>query len=187
MRSPLKFALIAGLLIFAGATVVLYQKNHQTNQTLAAVQAEDEETRGRYAEAIGSIAAIQDSLPIECWILLAANVFYSFAYDTVYAMVDREDDRRIGVRSSAIALGDRDVAAVMASYAAMLATLAGVGWYLSLGWPFYAGLALAGAWAAFQYPLIRGRTREGCWRAFVHSNWIGAAVLAGVVLESRLA
>jgi len=127
-------------------------------------------------------AAIQERLPIECWWLLAANIFYSFAYDTEYAMVDREDDAKIGIRTSALTLGHRDVAAVMASYAAMLAILAFLGTRLSVSWPYFAGLAIAGAMMAYHWFLIRSRTPEGCLAAFRHNNWVGAAVFAGVVL-----
>lgn len=126
-------------------------------------------------------AALRGGLPWECWALLAANVCYSFAYDTEYAMVDREDDRRIGIRTSAITLGRWDVAGVMAAYAGMLAILAGVGAGLRLGWPFYAGLSVAAALMLYHYRLIRDRTREGCFRAFRHNNWVGAAIFAGVV------
>lgn len=126
-------------------------------------------------------AALRGGLPWECWALLAANVCYSFAYDTEYAMVDRDDDRRIGIRTSAITLGRWDVAGVMAAYAGMLAILAGVGVGLRLGWPFYAGLSVAAALMLYHYRLIRDRTREGCFRAFRHNNWVGAAIFAGVV------
>jgi len=126
-------------------------------------------------------AALRDGLPWECWALLAANVCYSFAYDTEYAMVDRDDDRRIGIRSSAITLGRWDVAGVMAAYAGMLAILAGIGAGLRLAWPFYVGLAAAAALMLYHHRLIRNRTREGCFRAFRHNNWVGAAIFAGLV------
>src|SRR5262245_51235470 len=125
-------------------------------------------------------AAVWRSLPLECWLLLAANVFYSFAYDTEYAMVDRDDDARLSIGSSALLLGRWDVAAVMASYGGLLALLAAVGLRLSLPWPFYAGLAGAAAIAGYHWTLIRGRSREGCFRAFRHNNWLGAAVFAGI-------
>jgi 4-hydroxybenzoate polyprenyltransferase len=128
-------------------------------------------------------AAIQERLPLECWLLLAANVFYSFAYDTEYAMVDRDDDAKLGLRTSAITLGRWDVAAVMLSYAAMLALLAFVGVRASLGWPYFAGLALAGTMMLYHWRLIRGRGREGCFKAFLHNNWVGAAIFAGIVLS----
>ena len=131
-------------------------------------------------------AAIQNRLPLDCWLLLAANVFYSFAYDTEYAMVDRDDDARLGVRSSALTLGRWDVAAVMAAYGAMLAILLAVGALLQLSWWYYAGLAAAAAMAGYHWRLIRGRSREGCWRAFMHSNWIGAAVFLGIILSFPL-
>jgi len=131
-------------------------------------------------------AAIQSSLPAECWLLLAANVFYSFAYDTEYAMVDRNDDARIGIRTSALTLGRYDVAAVMASYGALLALLAAVGARLGLRWPFHAGLAVAAALMAYHYFLIRDRSREGCFKAFRENNWVGAAIFAGIVLSYPL-
>jgi 4-hydroxybenzoate polyprenyltransferase len=127
-------------------------------------------------------AAIEDRLPAECWLLLAANVFYSFAYDTEYAMVDREDDAKIGIRTSALTLGRYDVSAVMASYGALLALLAVVGARLGLHWPFYVGLAVAASLMAYHYFLIRDRSREGCFKAFRDNNWIGAAIFAGIVL-----
>ena len=131
-------------------------------------------------------AAVHRSLPLECWMLLAANVFYSFAYDTEYAMVDRDDDAKIGIRTSALTLGRWDVAAVMASYAAMLLLLIGVGARLRLGWPFYAGIAAAGAMMVYHWTLIRGRGREGCFKAFMNNNWVGGAVFAGIVCSLPL-
>src|SRR5687768_12420805 len=88
-------------------------------------------------------AAVQGRLPLECWLLLAANVCYSFAYDTEYAMVDRDDDAKLGIRTSALTLGRWDVPAVMGSYALMLLLLVIVGARMHLGWPFYLGLAAA--------------------------------------------
>jgi 4-hydroxybenzoate polyprenyltransferase len=131
-------------------------------------------------------AAVQRHLPLECWLLLAANVFYAFAYDTEYAMVDRDDDAKIGIRTSALTLGRWDVAAVMASYAAMLVLLAMVGVRMRLGWPFYTGLAAAGVMMVYHWTLIRGRSRDGCFKAFMHNNWVGGAVFAGIVLALPL-
>ena len=125
-------------------------------------------------------AAIQERLPLECWVLFAANLFYSFAYDTEYAMVDRDDDARIGIRTSALTLGHWDVAAVMASYGAMLAILVFLGLMISLGWPYYAGLGIAAAMMLYHWRLIRDRSREGAFKAFMHNNWVGAAVFAGI-------
>jgi len=131
-------------------------------------------------------AAIQDRLPAECWLLLAANVFYAFAYDTEYAMVDRDDDAKIGIRTSALTLGRWDVAGVMASYALMLVLLAVTGMARGLAWPYYAGLALAGAMMIYHWRLIRDRSREGCFRAFRHNNWVGGAIFAGIVAAFAL-
>lgn len=130
-----------------------------------------------------AFAAIRNGLPWECWILFAAAVCYGFAYDTEYAMVDRDDDVKIGIRTSAITLGRWDVAAVMASYVLMLALLAWIGIALRMKWPYYAGLAAAAGMMLYHYTLIRGRSREGCFRAFRHNNWVGLAVFAGIVLS----
>ena len=126
-------------------------------------------------------AAIQEALPLECALLLAANVFYAFAYDTEYAMVDRDDDARLGIRTSALTLGRWDVAGVMVSYASMLALLAGAGVMHAMAWPYYAGLAAAGAMMLYHWRLIRSRSRDGCFKAFRHNNWVGAAIFAGIV------
>jgi 4-hydroxybenzoate polyprenyltransferase len=125
-------------------------------------------------------AAIQERLPLECWVLFAANLFYSFAYDTEYAMVDRDDDARIGIHTSALTLGRWDVAAVMASYALMLGLLIVVGFMHRLGWAYYAGLAAAGAMMIYHWSLIRERSREGAFHAFMHNNWVGAAIFVGI-------
>ncbi len=133
-----------------------------------------------------AFAAIRNGLPWECWALFAANACYAFAYDTVYAMVDRDDDIKIGIHSSAIALGRYDVAAVMGSYAGMIAILAALGIAISLAWPYYAGLTVAAGLMLHQHALIRGRLREDCFRAFRHSNWIGFSVFGGVALAYLL-
>jgi len=131
-------------------------------------------------------AAIRDELPLECWALLAANVCYSFAYDTEYAMVDRADDAKLGMRTSALTLGAYDVAAVMLSYALMLTLLAGVGIALRMPLPYYLGLAAAWSMMIYHYFLIRGRTRKGCFRAFRHNNWVGVAIFLGIVFSYPL-
>ncbi len=128
-------------------------------------------------------AAIQDALPLECWLLLGANVFYAFAYDTEYAMVDRDDDARLGIRTAALTLGRWDVSAIMASYAGMLALLAAVGVLRGLEWIFFAGLAAAAAMMAWHWRLIRTRSREGCFKAFRHNSWVGATIFSGIVLS----
>jgi 4-hydroxybenzoate polyprenyltransferase len=128
-------------------------------------------------------AALIQRLPLDCWLLLAANICYSFAYDTEYAMVDRDDDARLGIHSSALALGRWDVAGVMASYGLMLALLLAVGVITFRGWPYYAGLAAAAGMMVHHWRLIRDRSREGCFKAFRHNNWVGAAIFAGLALS----
>jgi 4-hydroxybenzoate polyprenyltransferase len=132
-------------------------------------------------------AAIQERLPAECWLLLATNIGYAFAYDTEYAMVDRDDDAKLGIRTSALTLGNWDVAAVMASYALMLALLATLGALRALAWPYYAGLGAAAVMIVYHWRLIRTRSREGCFKAFRHNNWVGAAIFAGIVANFALA
>ena len=133
-----------------------------------------------------AFAAQVDELPATAWWLLAANVLWAVAYDTEYAMVDRDDDLQIGIRTSAIAFGRYDVAATMACYGGMLAILAWVGVYEKLAWPYYAGLAIAAVLMGYHYTLIRGRTREGCFKAFLHNNWVGAAIFAGIAAAYAL-
>jgi 4-hydroxybenzoate polyprenyltransferase len=133
-----------------------------------------------------AFAAQTNELPLTAWALLAANVCWAIAYDTEYAMVDRDDDVKIGIRTSAILFGRYDVAAVMGAYAATLAILVWVGMYERLGLAYYAGLAVAGAMMAWHYTLIRDRRREGCFRAFLHNNWVGAAIFAGIAASYAL-
>jgi 4-hydroxybenzoate polyprenyltransferase len=127
-------------------------------------------------------AAQLGSLPAVAWVLLLANIFWTIAYDTEYAMVDREDDRKIGIRTSAILFGGFDTAAVMLCHLTFLALLAGIGWHLRLAWPYYIGLAGAAALMAYQYVLIRGREPQRCFRAFLNNNWVGGVVFAGIAL-----
>jgi len=130
-----------------------------------------------------AFAAVQDQVPPLAWIMLAANVFWSVAYDTEYAMVDRDDDVKIGIKSSAIILGRFDVAAVMTCHAIFLAILIVTGWRLHLGILYYVGLALAAGFMVHQYQLIRERDRERCFAAFLNNNWVGAAIFAGIALD----
>ncbi len=125
-------------------------------------------------------AAVQGTLPPTAGWMLAANVFWALAYDTEYAMVDRDDDLKIGIRTAAITFGRFDVAMVMLCYAMTLALLAQVGRIEQLGAPYYMGLAGAGAIAIWHYTMIRDRSRAGCFRAFNHNNWFGAVVFLGI-------
>ena len=129
-----------------------------------------------------AFAAVRGELPPSCWIMLAANITWAIAYDTEYAMVDRDDDLKIGIKTSAITFGHYDVAAVMLCYGLTLALLAWVAVLEGL-WPWMAvGLVPAAAVAAYHFTLIRDRGRDGCFKAFNHNTWFGAAVFVGVFL-----
>ena len=130
-----------------------------------------------------AFAAIQFSVPAEAWVLLLANVFWAIAYDTEYAMVDRPDDLKIGLKTSAITFGRFDVAAVMVCYALFLALMAWVGMELGRGVFYVLGLLVAAVIMAYHFVLIRGRDRDRCFRAFLHNNWVGLAVFVGLVLD----
>ena len=132
-----------------------------------------------FAAATGEVGAL-------AWALLVANVFWALAYDTEYAMVDRDDDLKIGLRTAAITFGRHDVLAVMLCYAATLGILAGIGHQLHYGTAYYLGLLVAAGLAVYHYSLIRDRAREGCFKAFRHNNWFGAAIFGGLVLELNL-
>ncbi len=133
-----------------------------------------------------SVAAIQAAVPPHAWLLLLANLFWVLAYDTEYAMVDRDDDLRIGMKTSAITLGRFDVAAVMLFYAVHLVAWALLGRALGLGGAFLLGVAAAAAQAAWHITLIRGRQREGCFKAFRLNHWLGFAIFAGVAADLAL-
>jgi 4-hydroxybenzoate polyprenyltransferase len=134
-----------------------------------------------------AFAAQLGSVPPVAWLLLIANVFWAIAYDTEYAMVDRDDDVHLGIHSSAIFFGKYDVAAVMACYGIALILLAVSGQMAGRGWIYYAGLLAAAGIALYHYTLIRHRGREACFAAFLHNNWFGAAVFAGIAIDYLLA
>ena len=133
-----------------------------------------------------AFAAVRGEVPALAWWLLVGNLFWVLAYDTEYAMVDRDDDLKIGIRTSAITLGRFDVAGVMLFYAAHLVIWGWLGANVGLGWPYFAGLAVAAGIAAWHGTLIRTRTRDGCFRAFRLNHWLGFAVFAGVVVAYAL-
>ena len=130
-----------------------------------------------------AFAAVRGGVPALAWWLLLGNLFWVLAYDTEYAMVDRDDDLKIGIKTSAITLGRFDVAGVMAFYAAFLAIWAGLGWREGLRLPYALGLAAAALIALWHHTLIRTRSREGCFRAFRLNHWLGCAVFAGVAAD----
>ena len=132
-----------------------------------------------YAANVGAVPPI-------AWVLLLANMFWAIAYDTEYAMVDRDDDIRIGIKTSAVTFGKYDVLGVMLCYTAMLAILAGVGVRFKFGVLYYAGLLAATGIMGYHYTLIKDRERDKCFKAFLHNNWVGAAIFAGIALDNYL-
>jgi len=127
-----------------------------------------------------AFAAVQSRVPLLAWVLLLGNLFWVLAYDTEYAMVDRDDDLRIGIKTSAITLGRADVPVVMACYGAFLAIWVAALGGRHLGWPFWLGIAAAAGQALWHWQLIRERTRQGCFKAFRLNHWLGFSVFAGI-------
>jgi 4-hydroxybenzoate polyprenyltransferase len=131
-----------------------------------------------------SFAAVQGTVPALAWVLLVATAFWVVAFDTEYAMVDRQDDLKLGrIQTSAITFGRFEVLAVMLCYAVSFALVSVVGLLAGRGWVFLVGMGVAVALALYHYTLIRTRERAPCWRAFVHNNWVGAAIFAGISLD----
>ncbi|WP_197337651.1 4-hydroxybenzoate octaprenyltransferase [Ralstonia solanacearum] len=131
-------------------------------------------------------AAVQDRVPALAWLMLAANVLWAVAYDTAYAMVDRDDDLLIGIQTSAITFGRFDVAAIMLCYAGFFGIMAWAGHALALGAAYWIGLAAAAVLAGYYYTLLRTRDRMQCFFVFRHNNWLGACVFAGAAVAYAL-
>lgn len=130
-----------------------------------------------------AFAAVQSAVPSEAWLMLLANVCWSLAYDTEYAMVDRKDDLRIGIRSTAITFGRFDVAWIMGFYMLMLALMGYVGHVLNVAWPYYFGLMSALGVVFYHYQLIKNREEAKCFKAFLHNNWLGAILFFGILIN----
>lgn len=130
-----------------------------------------------------AFAAILGYVPPVAWLLLLANISWAIAYDTEYAMVDREDDLKIGIQSSAITFGRFDVLAVMCCYIVTLLLLTLTGQLLGLGYAYYMGLALAASVAIHHYFLIRQREKTNCFKAFLANNWFGFSVFMGLAAQ----
>jgi 4-hydroxybenzoate polyprenyltransferase len=130
-----------------------------------------------------AFAAVNDYIPSLAWVLLAANVFWAMAYDTEYAIVDRDDDLKIGIKTSAIFFGEYDVIAVMLCYAVMLGLLVYVGKFMGYGRYYFIGLGAALALVYRQYILIKTRNKADCFKAFLHNNWIGLMIFIGLAAE----
>jgi 4-hydroxybenzoate polyprenyltransferase len=129
-----------------------------------------------------AFAAVQAEIPLSAWVLLVGNLFWVLAYDTEYAMVDRDDDLRIGMKTSAITLGQWDVVAVMVFYGLHLAIWSWVVSPVLAGWGWWMGVAVAGVQVLWHWSLIRTRTREGCFKAFRLNHWVGMALFCGIVV-----
>ena len=133
-----------------------------------------------------AFTAVRGAVDPLAWALVIGNLFWVLAYDTEYAMVDRDDDLKIGIRTSAITLGRADVAAVMLFYGLYLAIWSWAALQAGLGGAFWLGIAAAAAQVAWHFTLIRHRSREGCFRAFRENHWVGFAVFAGYMLDLAL-
>jgi len=133
-----------------------------------------------------SLQSVSDAVPPHAWWLLLGNGFWVLAYDTEYAMVDRDDDLRIGMKTSAVTLGRFDVVAVAGFYALYLASWSWLGESLGLSWVYQLGIAAAAAQAAWHIGLIRSRSRDGCFKAFRLNHWLGASVFMGVAIDLAL-
>jgi 4-hydroxybenzoate polyprenyltransferase len=131
-------------------------------------------------------ASVQNQVPPAAWLLFLGSLAWIVSYDTLYAMVDRDDDLRVGIKSTAILFGSADRLFVGLLQATALTTLALLGVQLGLGLFYHLGLAAAAALFGYQHYLIRARSREGCFKAFLNNVWVGFALFVGVVLESLL-
>jgi 4-hydroxybenzoate polyprenyltransferase len=128
-----------------------------------------------------SFAAETGEIPQVAWLIYIATILWALAYDTMYAMVDRDDDLKIGVKSTAILFGDLDRVLIGIIQLLVVVSLLMVGLQLKMLWPFYLGLAVASGLAAYEQKLIVGRSKEGCFKAFLHNNWFGLVIFLGIV------
>ncbi len=133
-----------------------------------------------------AFAAQSGEVPVVAWLMLVAVVLWAVAYDTMYAMVDREDDLYVGVKSTAILLGELDRPMIAVLHASGILVLGIVGQQSGMSLWFYAGLAVAALLIIYQLFLIRNREPERCFRAFLNNNWVGAAIFAGIVVDYLL-
>ena len=133
-----------------------------------------------------AFAAVQGEVPLLGWALYVANILWSTAYDTWYAMVDRDDDLKMGSRSTAILFGDLDLVIQAILYALFLAAMSLVGVRAGLGTAYWCGIAVAAGLIAYEFYLCRNRERGPCFKAFLHNNWVGAALFAGIVIDQLL-
>jgi 4-hydroxybenzoate polyprenyltransferase len=133
-----------------------------------------------------TFAAATNAVPMMAWLLLLGNIFWAIAYDTAYAMVDRADDRKIGIKTSALTFGQYDVLAVMLCYAAFLGVMIFAGMKYERGLFYFGGIFIAALMALYHYTLIKQREPAKCFQAFLHNNWLGAAIYTGLALDFLL-
>jgi len=130
-----------------------------------------------------AFAAVSESVPLSCWLLFIANICWAVAYDTQYAMVDRDDDIKIGVKSTAILFGRHDKLIIGILQVVVMGLMVAVGWLNGLGAAFYASIVVAGGLFAYQQKLIAGRERDACFQAFMNNNYVGLALFIGLFLS----
>ncbi|WP_312775210.1 4-hydroxybenzoate octaprenyltransferase [Atlantibacter hermannii] len=130
-----------------------------------------------------AFAAVSESVPLSCWLLFIANICWAVAYDTQYAMVDRDDDIKIGVKSTAILFGRHDRLIIGILQVVVMGLMVAVGWLNGLGAAFYASIVVAGGLFAYQQKLIAGRERDACFQAFMNNNYVGLALFIGLFLS----
>lgn len=130
-----------------------------------------------------AFAAVSESVPLSCWIMFFANILWAVAYDTEYAMVDRDDDVKIGIKSTAILFGRHDKLIIGILQVLVMAMMAAVGWLNGLGWIYYATVLIAGALFAYQQVLIAGRERDACFKAFLNNNYVGLVLFLGLAVS----
>ncbi|XDK20041.1 4-hydroxybenzoate octaprenyltransferase [Kosakonia cowanii] len=130
-----------------------------------------------------AFAAVSESVPLSCWIMFFANILWAVAYDTEYAMVDRDDDLKIGIKSTAILFGRHDKLIIGILQVLVMAMMAAVGWLNGLGWIYYATVLVAGALFVYQQVLIAGRERDACFKAFLNNNYVGLVLFLGLAVS----
>jgi 4-hydroxybenzoate polyprenyltransferase len=128
-------------------------------------------------------AAVSETLPLSCWLMFIANICWAVAYDTQYAMVDRDDDLKIGVKSTAILFGKNDKLIIGILQVMTLALMAAIGWLSGLHWEFYWSLFVAGALFIYQQKLIKDRERNACFKAFMNNNYVGLVLFIGLAMS----
>ena len=130
-----------------------------------------------------AFAAVSETVPLSCWLMFLANILWAVAYDTLYAMVDRDDDVKIGIKSTAILFGRHDKPIVGILQVLVLVLMAAVGWLNGLGWAFYASIVVAGALFIWQQKMIVHRDRDACFKAFLNNNYVGLALFVGLAVS----